>query len=105
MTKAVRHSRHALVAFEAEHPGERLRHPLIVIDDENRGGRRGGQHQRGPPAFISMTRTVDSAEALHSRFRYRLFDAVEATRFEPARSSPLFLYALAAIRSLTSADR
>ena len=42
----------------------------------------------GNPAFISMTRTVDSAEALHSRFRDRLSGAVEATRFEPARSSP-----------------
>jgi hypothetical protein len=49
-------------------------------------------------AFIRIMQTLDFPEALHSRFRYRRFGGVEASRFERVRSSPLFLYCLAAIR-------
>ena len=58
-----------------------------------------------PSPCVSRTRCVASRDRVSNRctsfrraFRYRLSGAVEASRFEPARSSPLLLYCLAAIR-------
>ena len=33
------HRRADLIALQTEHPGERRRHPFIVVDDEDCGGR------------------------------------------------------------------
>jgi hypothetical protein len=70
------------------HPsGERKPHPISVEE---------APFLEGVESVLTQF-AVDSAEALHWRFRYRLFGAVEGNRFEPARSSPPFFDCLAAI--------